>query len=272
MKPYIFLFIVFLFTLHFRSFSQEDGKKYLLKIRISDSESSKNLDKTKVFLYNLTLKKAVDSVFVEDGYATFMLEKGYDYDIIGKRKSYLTKRANFDASCYKKDPQKIFCVAGIVINNVTTQADGSDLIDGGIALKKIALNTIFKIENIYYDLDKWFIRPEAAVELDKLVVILKDNPEIIVELGSHTDCRSSDDYNNKLSQKRAESAVDYIISKGIASNKITAKGYGETILINRCKDGIKCNETEHQANRRTEVKITGISSDGENIDIKGDAK
>ncbi len=272
MKSYIIPILFFLLLVNFTAFSQEDSKKYQLKIRIFDNESSKNLDKTKVYLYNLTLKKSVDSALVEDGYVTFMLDKGYDYDIIGKRKSYLTKRANFDASCYKKDPQKIFCVAGIVINNVTSQPDGTDLIDGGLALKKIAINTVFKIENIYYDLNKWFIRPEAAVELDKLVVILKDNPDITVELGSHTDCRASDAYNNDLSQKRAESAVAYIISKGIPSDKITAKGYGETVLINRCKDGVKCTETEHQANRRTEVKITGISSDGENIDIKGGNK
>jgi peptidoglycan-associated lipoprotein len=100
-------------------------------------------------------------------------------------------------------------------------------------MKKISINQTFKVENIYYDLNKWAIRPEAGKELDKLVVILKDNPDIIVELGSHTDCRASDDYNLNLSQKRAESAVAYIISKGIGKDRITAKG---SLYRNRTPD------------------------------------
>ena len=95
-------------------------------------------------------------------------------------------------------------------------------------------------------------------ELDKIVQILVDNPNIKLELGSHTDSRATTEYNQKLSQRRADSAVSYIISKGIASNRIIAKGYGESQLVNQCADGITCTEEEHQLNRRTEFKVIGI--------------
>jgi outer membrane protein OmpA-like peptidoglycan-associated protein len=111
------------------------------------------------------------------------------------------------------------------------------------------------MENIFYDYDKWDILPESEIELNKLVEIMNDNPSWKVELGSHTDARGSDSYNEKLSQKRSDSAVNYIVNKGISKNRITAKGYGETQLINRCKNGVECSDEEHRQNRRTEFKI-----------------
>jgi outer membrane protein OmpA-like peptidoglycan-associated protein/tetratricopeptide (TPR) repeat protein len=126
-------------------------------------------------------------------------------------------------------------------------------------LDKIIINKPIVLDNIYYDYNKWNIRPDAATELEKLVKILKDNPMINIELGSHTDCRGTDEYNQKLSQHRAESAVTYIVSKGIDGKRITAKGYGESVLINRCKDGVNCSDEEHQMNRRTEFKVTSIN-------------
>jgi outer membrane protein OmpA-like peptidoglycan-associated protein len=112
-----------------------------------------------------------------------------------------------------------------------------------------------KLENIYYDFDLWNIRPEGKIELDKLVKYMKEHPELPVELGSHTDCRGSDYYNEWLAERRSESCVKYIKTMGIPSNKIIAKGYGEKQLFNKCDDGIKCSESEHQENRRTELKI-----------------
>ena len=120
-------------------------------------------------------------------------------------------------------------------------------------------NKDYAIETIYYDFDKWFIRPDASMELDKLVQVMKENP-VSVELGSHTDSRGSKEYNLDLSQKRAESAVRYIVLKGIDAARITARGYGESQLINHCSDGVHCSDAEHQANRRTEFKVTGISA------------
>lgn len=79
-----------------------------------------------------------------------------------------------------------------------------------------------------------------------------------MELSAHTDSRHSDEYNMKLSQKRAEAAVQYIVSKGIPTDVIVAKGYGESKIINHCKDGVNCRDEEHQYNRRTEIKVTEI--------------
>lgn len=125
-----------------------------------------------------------------------------------------------------------------------------------LLLEKIIINKPIVLENIYYDFDKWNIRPDAAIELDKLVIILKENPKIVIELGSHTDCRGIDAYNTILSQRRAQSAVDYIVIKGgIESSRISAKGYGETQHVNKCKNNVLCTEAEHQQNRRTEFKV-----------------
>jgi outer membrane protein OmpA-like peptidoglycan-associated protein/tetratricopeptide (TPR) repeat protein len=116
-----------------------------------------------------------------------------------------------------------------------------------------------KLDNIYYDLDKWNIRPDAAIELNKLVKILKDNPTMEIELSSHTDCRGTADYNMDLSRKRAESAVEYIVTQGIDKKRMTAAGYGESKLVNYCQcEGdfeVICTEARHQENRRTEFKI-----------------
>lgn len=131
----------------------------------------------------------------------------------------------------------------------------SEVLKRNLYMSEIVIGKAIKIENIFYDFDKYNIRPDAAQELDKLVTVLKENPTIWIELGSHTDSRGNDLYNLKLSQNRANSAVEYIISKGIAKERITAKGYGETMLVNKCANGVKCTEEEHQLNRRTEFKI-----------------
>ncbi|MDD2634087.1 MAG: OmpA family protein [Bacteroidales bacterium] len=137
----------------------------------------------------------------------------------------------------------------------------NDTVYAQLILEKIVINKAIVIENIYYDFDKWDIRPDAAIELDKIVDLLVENPSIIIELGSHTDSRGSDSYNKSLSQKRAESAVQYIIEHDIDKNRITAKGYGETALVNKCSNGVKCSDEEHQMNRRTEFKVTGFSKE-----------
>lgn len=109
--------------------------------------------------------------------------------------------------------------------------------------------------DIKYNLDKADLLPESKFDLDRLVRYMKDHQVSRVELSSHTDCRGSDDYNKDLSERRATSAVEYIISKGITRNRIIAQGYGETRLLNRCSDGVNCSEEEHRINRRTEAKL-----------------
>jgi len=119
-------------------------------------------------------------------------------------------------------------------------------------------NDVIEIENIYYDYKKFDIRPDAAMELDKIVAILNKYPNMRIELRSHTDSRGNDNFNLKLSDDRANSAALYIISKGIDRLRIVAKGYGEKELINKCKNGVKCDEKEHEENRRTEFKILSL--------------
>jgi outer membrane protein OmpA-like peptidoglycan-associated protein len=99
------------------------------------------------------------------------------------------------------------------------------------------------------------IRKDAARELDKLAATLMKNPSMIIELGSHTDSRGDAQENLNLSSKRAQAAVDYIASKGVDRNRMLAKGYGESLLVNGCSDGVSCTEREHQKNRRTTVKV-----------------
>ena len=115
--------------------------------------------------------------------------------------------------------------------------------------KNITLN------NIYYDFDKWDILPEAAKELDILVSFMNENPDLKVILSSHTDSRGDDNYNLKLSQRRAEAAVNYIVAHGIQAGRITGIGYGETRLVNKCANGVDCTPQEHRQNRRTEIFI-----------------
>ena len=113
----------------------------------------------------------------------------------------------------------------------------------------------FTLENVYYDYDKASIRPDAAIDLDKVVSAMQQYPTLVIELSSHTDARGSDSYNLSLSQRRAEAAVAYILSKGADASRIVAKGYGETQLINECGNGARCPDLAHQQNRRTEVRI-----------------
>lgn len=114
-----------------------------------------------------------------------------------------------------------------------------------------------QLNHIYYDFDKHFIREDAKPELDKIVQFMAENPALVLELRSHTDSRGSNEYNQALSQRRAQAAVDYLVSRGINRNNITAHGYGETQLTNECGDGIPCSDVQHQQNRRTEFVIIG---------------
>jgi outer membrane protein OmpA-like peptidoglycan-associated protein/tetratricopeptide (TPR) repeat protein len=120
------------------------------------------------------------------------------------------------------------------------------------------LRKAFKIEIIYFDLDKSFIRADAALELAKILDVLEQNPTMELDIRSHTDSRQTFKYNEALSDRRAKSTMQWLVSKGISKNRLTAKGYGETQLINKCADSVDCTEAEHQANRRSEFIITKI--------------
>jgi outer membrane protein OmpA-like peptidoglycan-associated protein/tetratricopeptide (TPR) repeat protein len=124
---------------------------------------------------------------------------------------------------------------------------------------KFIVGQTWILNNIYYDLDKSFIRRDAAVELDKLVAVMKQNPTLVIELSSHTDCRQTATYNEQLSVRRAKAAVEYIVAHSVASSRLVAAGYGEKHLVNGCAceptNVSPCTNEQHQMNRRTEVKV-----------------
>lgn len=115
-----------------------------------------------------------------------------------------------------------------------------------------------KLDPIYFDFDKFNIRKDAAVELAKIVEVLKMYPQLKIDVRSHTDSRGNDNYNLRLSDKRAKSTINWIINQGIEADRITGKGYGETQLVNQCANNVPCSKEMHQANRRSEFIILDI--------------
>lgn len=204
---------------------------------VKEKASLEIMANSTVFAYNLKTNEVLALKTDAQGHYGMWVKPGESYLIKGMKNG-------FSADCLNLD---------IELRTKETEINNRDLLLG-----KYEVDQIFRLENIYYDFDKWNIRADAVVELDKVVTFLNDNPDITVELGSHTDSRGSFKYNERLSDRRASSAVEYIIKKGISDQRITAKGYGEDKLVNRCADGVKCSEAEHQDNRRTEIKITGV--------------
>ena len=124
--------------------------------------------------------------------------------------------------------------------------------------KDVDLAKVLNIKEIYFDLDKSDIRPDAAVELAKIVEVMRENPKMKIDIRSHTDSRASDEYNLRLSDRRAKSTLEWIVKQGIERKRLTAKGYGETQLVNGCSNGVPCTDEEHQANRRSEFIIVSM--------------
>lgn len=107
------------------------------------------------------------------------------------------------------------------------------------------------LQPIYFDFDRYNIRPDAAIELAKILAAMRQYPQLIIHIESHTDSRGNDAYNEALSEKRAQSTLNWLVDQGIAKNRLSAKGYGEKRLQNECSNGVKCTEEAHQLNRRS---------------------
>lgn len=114
---------------------------------------------------------------------------------------------------------------------------------------------IIKTNPIYFDYNLWYIRKESKVILERVVELMKKYPEMVIEIGSHTDSRGDDKFNENLSEKRANSTRDFVIQSGIAAKRVQAKGYGESVPIIKCKTDESCLEEEHELNRRSEFVI-----------------
>ena len=166
------------------------------------------------------------------------------YSLHFEREGYLAKTVAFNYRITKPGEIPIHELLDIKLDKIELGMD---------------IGKIVHINPIYFNVNKSNIRKDAALELDKIVDVMNDNPNMIIELGSHTDCRSSAQYNMALSARRAKSSAQYIVSKGIGTERIYGKGYGEAKLINgcACEGPVKstCTEQEHQLNRRTEFII-----------------
>lgn len=241
---------------------------YVFDITIFDKAFDHNpintLRDCKVEIYNNTTHQqelAIDRL--PKATFNFSFAEGNHYTVLVRKPGYLNRRIEV----YVNINGCILCVDGMGVKEpdlvpLMTRCNEVGYFLGTIDLDSIQLGKRFQLNNIYYDFDKWDLRPEAMLTLDKLSVFLKDNAGIKVELGSHTDARGADAYNLNLSEKRAKSCVEYLVNtQGINAENITWKGYGETQLVNRCDNNANCSESEHQLNRRTEIKIIGIVQD-----------
>jgi len=210
---------------------------------VTDLATGEILSNTKVTLFDDTFNKLKEVVSDDKGFYDFgTVECGKAYYVRGEKEEYETKEQKITIS---KESGKTDLPIQLE-KKIKAVTIGDDLAD------------VFGINYIYFDLDKWNIRPDAASDIAKVLDVLKQYPTMKIDIRSHTDSRASNQYNQKLSERRAKSTLDWLKSNGIAADRLTSKGYGETQLVNGCKDGVPCSEEEHQLNRRSQFIITSL--------------
>jgi outer membrane protein OmpA-like peptidoglycan-associated protein/tetratricopeptide (TPR) repeat protein len=219
---------------------------------VINKTTQKPMPSIKITLTNRKTKK--DSIVYSnsEGKFNFPLASDSKYKIMAEKNGYFV--LSYNISTRGRTLSKVFNVVfemeEIVLNKAIKIEEDTD------HLSVDPENT--RIKNIYYDFDKWDIRNDAILELDRLVWLFKDNPKLTIEISAHTDSRGSDEYNLKLSQKRADAVVAYLIDRGVDPSMLIAKGYGESQPVNKCVNGVPCTEAEYQENRRSEFKVVAI--------------
>ena len=210
---------------------------------VYDAQTKLPIPAATVILFNDEMNEVEKITADEKGYYSFTADCGKKYYIRALKEEY--------------EPAEIKLTTNAVNEKVNTNdiylSKKQIPIDEGTDLAKI-----FNISKIYFDLDKSNIRPDAEVHLQKIVEVLKQYPNMVIDIRSHTDSRQTHKYNEALSDRRAKSTLEYIVKNKIARNRLTAKGYGETQLVNKCADDVYCTEDEHQMNRRSEFIIVKI--------------
>lgn len=209
---------------------------------ITDSKTNEVLIDTKVMLFDSNFKQIVETSTAIDGSYNFEVKCNDTYHVRAVKVDYETvekkitiePRGDKTALDIKMDKQ------------IREVAVGTDLAK------------TLEIPIIYFDLDKYFIRSDAAFELEKVFAVLKQYPSMKIDVRSHTDSRQTEKYNMVLSNRRAKATINWFISKGIDANRLTGKGYGESKLINKCSDNVNCSDQEHQLNRRSEFVIVSL--------------
>jgi outer membrane protein OmpA-like peptidoglycan-associated protein len=211
-------------------------KNFIIKGKAVECNTTKPIDGISVVLEKDDKSYKKVSSTDTNGNFTLQLPVEGTYTLFGRKSGYFSQTETITASNYNRE-KTLF-------------------VKMEMCAEKVDCGKAIGLKNILFDLDKYVIKELAKVELNKLVRFMQDNPDVKVEVGSHTDCRSSHEYNATLSQNRANASVDYVVSQGIDRSRITGKGYGETVLLNECADGVKCSEEQHSINRRTEMKVT----------------
>jgi outer membrane protein OmpA-like peptidoglycan-associated protein/tetratricopeptide (TPR) repeat protein len=208
---------------------------------ITDAKTGTILPEAKVSLYD---NQIVLNTTIADasGNYIFPVECGKTYNVRAEKEEYETKEVS------------------ITIGKVSGKTSLPIALDKNTCRVTVGddLGTCFGIKMIYFDLDKSNIRTEAAIDLEKILVVLNENPSMKLDIRSHTDSRATFKYNEALSDRRAKSTIQWLIKNGIDKNRLTGKGYGETQLVNKCADDVPCTEAEHQENRRSEFIITAL--------------
>ena len=209
----------------------------LLKGQIVDDANGQPVEGAKVVLARENGEEIAYFITKADGRYEHLIPRDENFILTGSKEKYQPVERKFSSFGLDKQTEVV--------------------VDLNIALKPVEDVVILAdLETIYFDLDKYNIRPDAAEELDKVVNLMNKYPGMVIRLESHTDSRANDQYNIILSNNRAKSTYDYIVSQGIAAERITKyEGFGETQLVNKCKNDVKCSEDEHQMNRRTEFII-----------------
>ncbi|WDF57970.1 OmpA family protein [Flavobacterium sp. KACC 22758] len=208
---------------------------------ITDAVSAVVLPGAKITLYeNQQIKNT--TVSGADGQYSFPVECGKSYSVRVEKNEYATKEIT------------------AVIGRTTGKTSLPIALDKTVCKVAVGddLGVCFGIKMIYFDLDKYNIRTEAAIDLEKILDVLNQHPAMKLDIRSYTDSRATHTYNKILSERRAKATVDWLIKNGVAKNRLTGKGYGETQLVNQCSDGVDCTEEQHQMNRRSEFIITGL--------------
>lgn len=212
-----------------------DDPNFIVQGQVFYCNSTKPLTSVTLNLKNNSDNFLATTVSDANGKFVFNLTNRSTYELYAKKENFLSQVVDVNANNYDRS-KSVF---------VRMEICGEEVKCG----ESIRLN------NILYDSNKAFIREDAKPDLNKVVQFMKDNPDAKVELSAHTDSQGRSSYNLSLSERRARSAADYILKQGIAPSRVISKGYGETRLLNQCADGVKCSNTEHQVNRRTEFKV-----------------
>ena len=212
-----------------------DDERFTLVGETVDCKTGRKISGIEVNLSQSATGTTVSQISDKDGRFNFQLDPKKEYNIVASEQGKFSQTEL--VSTKGLDRSKTLYV--------TLKLGVCDLKEG----------EAFVVKNIFYDFDASAIRSDAAIVLDNIVRVMRDNPKMTIELSSHTDSRGDRQYNQTLSQQRAESAVNYLVSKGIARKRLVAKGYGETRLVNNCAHAVTCAEEADEQNRRTQINV-----------------